>query len=116
VTLLDPVAPGAPPYWLWYGRSLIALPVRVNSVHTIAKNIATRTSAKVPLPPANANPTTVIQAKLGRFAVSLCDVDYAVLEQEELDGHVGLAVDLAHERARPPADHLVHGLDELVAQ
>ena len=33
-----PVAPGAPPYWLKYGRSLIALPVFVNSVHTTPKN------------------------------------------------------------------------------
>jgi hypothetical protein len=120
VTLLDPDAPGAPPYWLKYGRSLMALPVLVKSVQTTPKKIATRTSAKVPLPPANA--TTVMTAKLEGFAVHLCDVGYsvagavgAVLEQEELDRHVGVAVDLAHERAGPASGDGAHGVAELVA-
>src|SRR3954453_11002491 len=89
VTVPAPVAPGAPPYWLKYGRSLMALPARVNSVHTMPKNITTSTAANVPLPPANA--TTVMTTKLGGFAVSLCEVAYVVLavfQQEELDRHV----------------------------
>src|SRR3954451_20844572 len=115
VTVPAPVAPGAPPYWLKYGRSLMPLPPRVNSVHTMPKNITTSTAANVPLPPANA--TTVMTAKLGRFAVSLCEVAYVVLavfQQEELDRHVRVAVDLTHERAWiPPRDLADRGLELL---
>src|SRR4051794_7533426 len=84
VTLPEPVAPGAPPYWLKYGRSLMALPARVNSVHATPKNITIKNAAKMPLPPASA--TTVMQAKLGRIVSVLWDVGYFPrLEQEELE-------------------------------
>src|SRR3954454_5197261 len=95
----------------------MALPVRVNSVHTIPKNITMRNAANVPLPPANA--TTVMQAKLRRCAAVLCDVGYSVvlgLEQEHLDGAVGVGVDLAEEGHRAPACDLADGVEELVPQ
>src|SRR4051794_4604248 len=114
LTVPAPVAPGAPPYWLKYGRSLMALPARVNSVHTIPKNITTTNTANVPLPPASAR--TVMQPKLGRSGAVLCDVAYVLLQQEELGRDVGLPVDLAQERARPASRDLLDRVLELVPE
>src|SRR5947208_11829931 len=52
----------------------------------------------------------------GRAAVALREIRRSVFEQEELDCHVGVAVDLAHEGARRAADDRRDRVDELMPQ